>query len=73
MAQARGRYLGMDLELISASEAKKLFPSWRRNTLSVRSTIRSRVMVIPYGVTHAYAKSAQLVARRSSGTHGSLI
>src|ERR1700753_3159947 len=26
MAKARGRYLGMDLELISVSEAKKLFP-----------------------------------------------
>ena len=26
LAQAKGRYLGMDLELISVSEAKKMFP-----------------------------------------------
>src|SRR5215510_5263680 len=26
MAQARGRYLGMDLEILSAAEAKKIYP-----------------------------------------------
>ena len=26
MAQARGRYLGMDMEIISAAEAKRIFP-----------------------------------------------
>ena len=26
MAQARGRYLGMELEIISAAEAKAMFP-----------------------------------------------
>ena len=26
MAQARGRYLGMDMEIISAAEAKRMFP-----------------------------------------------
>src|SRR6266705_3048282 len=30
MAKARGRYLGMDLEIISADEAAKLFPAMNK-------------------------------------------
>ncbi|MEA3183320.1 MAG: dimethylglycine dehydrogenase [Gammaproteobacteria bacterium] len=60
MAQARGRYLGMDLELISASEAKKLFPLMEEKHFigAIYDPIEGHVD--PYGVTHAYAKSAQL-------------
>jgi dimethylglycine dehydrogenase len=60
MAKARGRYLGMDLELISASEAKKLFPLMEEKHFlgAIYDPIEGHVD--PYGVTHAYAKSAQL-------------
>ena len=61
MAQARGRYLGMDLELISVAEAKKLFPLMDEKPFRRRAcTIPSRAIVDPYGVTHAYAKAAQI-------------
>ena len=44
MAQARGRYLGMDLELITPNEAaRRSSRSWIRSTSSGRCTTRSRV------------------------------
>jgi dimethylglycine dehydrogenase len=60
MTQARGRYLGMDLELISADEAAKLFPLMDKKHFvgAIYDPIEGHVD--PYGVTHAYAKSAQL-------------
>ncbi|MGH8138318.1 MAG: GcvT family protein [Steroidobacteraceae bacterium] len=60
MAKARGRYLGMDLELISADEAAKLFPLMDKRHFvgGIYDPIEGHVD--PYGVTHAYAKSAQL-------------
>ncbi len=60
MAVARGRYLGMDLELISASEAKKLHPLLEEKHFlgAIHDPIEGHVD--PYGVTHAYAKSAQI-------------
>jgi dimethylglycine dehydrogenase len=60
MAQARGRYLGMELELLSAAEAKKLYPlmDTRHFVGAMYDPIEGHVD--PYGVTHAYAKSAQL-------------
>jgi dimethylglycine dehydrogenase len=60
MAKARGRYLGMDLELISASEAKKLFPLMEEKHFlgAIYDPIEGHVD--PYGVTHAYAKAAQI-------------
>src|SRR5271157_1214320 len=60
MAKARGRYLGMDLELISVAEAKKLFPllDERHFVGAMYDPIEGHVD--PYGVTHAYAKSAQI-------------
>ena len=42
MAQARGRYLGMDLELITPKEAPESSRCWTRSTSSGRSTTRSR-------------------------------
>ena len=60
MARARGRYLGMELELISADEAAKLFPLMDKKHFlgAIYDPIEGHVD--PYGVTHAYAKSAQL-------------
>src|SRR6201996_8829406 len=60
MAKARGRYLGMDLEIISAAEAKKLFPLMEEKHFlgAIHDPIEGHVD--PYGVTHAYAKSAQI-------------
>src|ERR1700743_1209920 len=60
MAKARGRYLGMDLELISADEAAKLFPLMDKKHFlgAIYDPIEGHVD--PYGVTHAYAKSAQI-------------
>jgi dimethylglycine dehydrogenase len=60
MAKARGRYLGMDLELISASEAKKVFPLMEEKHFlgAIYDPIEGHVD--PYGVTHAYAKAAQI-------------
>ena len=60
MAKARGRYLGMDLEIISVAEAHKLFPLLdpRHFVGALYDPIEGHVD--PYGVTHAYAKSAQI-------------
>jgi dimethylglycine dehydrogenase len=60
MAKARGRYLGMDLEIISAAEAKKLFPLMEEKHFlgAIYDPIEGHVD--PYGVTHAYARSAQI-------------
>jgi dimethylglycine dehydrogenase len=60
MAVARGRYLGMDLQLISAAEAKQLYPLLDEKHFlgAIYDPIEGHVD--PYGVTHAYAKSAQL-------------
>jgi dimethylglycine dehydrogenase len=60
MAVARGRYLGMDLELLSVAEAKKLFPLLDEKHFlgAIYDPIEGHVD--PYGVTHAYAKSAQI-------------
>jgi dimethylglycine dehydrogenase len=60
MAVARGRYLGMDLEMISVDEAAKLFPLMEKKHFlgAIYDPIEGHVD--PYGVTHAYAKSAQI-------------
>ena len=60
MAKARGRYLGMDLELISVAEAKKLFPLLEERHFVGAMYDPIEGHVDPYGVTHAYAKSAQV-------------
>jgi dimethylglycine dehydrogenase len=60
MAQARGRYLGMDLQLLSVAEAKKIYPLLDEAHFvgAIYDPIEGHVD--PYGVTHAYARSAQL-------------
>ena len=60
MARARGRYLGMDLELISTAEAKKIFPLMDERYFVGALYDPIEGHVDPYGVTHAYAKSAQI-------------
>ena len=60
MTQARGRYLGMELELLSVAETLKLYPLMDPAHFvgAIYDPIEGHVD--PYGVTHAYAKSAQL-------------
>jgi dimethylglycine dehydrogenase len=60
MAKARGRYLGMELELISVDEAQRLFPMMdKRHFLgALYDPIEGHVD--PWGVTNAYVKSAQI-------------
>ena len=60
MAQARGRYLGMDLDIISVSEAKKIFPFMDEKHFVGALFDPVEGHVDPYGVTHAYAKAAQI-------------
>jgi dimethylglycine dehydrogenase len=60
MAKARGRYLGMDLEIISVDEAAKLFPLMEKKHFKGAMYDPIEGHVDPYGVTHAYAKSAQI-------------
>src|ERR1700726_3812493 len=60
MAKARGRYLGMELELISADEAARLFPLMDKRHFVGALLDPIEGHVDPYGVTHAYAKAAQI-------------
>ena len=60
MAQARGRYLGMQLDIISVDEAAKLFPLMDKKHFVGAMYDPIEGHVDPYGVTHAYAKSAQI-------------
>ena len=57
---AKGRYLGMQTELISAKEAAELMPLLdpRHFTGALFDPIEGHVD--PYGVTHAYVKAARL-------------
>src|ERR1700683_4630994 len=60
MGQARGRYLGMDLQILSGGGAKKIYPLLYGAHFvgAIYDPIEGHVD--PYGVTHAYARSAQL-------------
>src|SRR3954447_4736539 len=60
MAVARGRYLGMDLELISSKEAQALFPLLDPQYFVGALYDPVEGHVDPTGVTRAYVKSAQL-------------
>jgi dimethylglycine dehydrogenase len=60
MAKARGRYLGMELEIISVDEAAKLFPLMDKRHFKGAMYDPIEGHVDPYGVTLAYAKSAQV-------------
>jgi len=60
MAKARGRYLGMELEIISVDEAARLFPLMNKEHFVGALYDPIEGHVDPYGVTHAYAKAAQI-------------
>ncbi len=59
MAHARGRYLGMDTEIISAAEAKELMPLMDESYFVGAMWDPIEGHLDPYGTTHAYAKSAR--------------
>jgi dimethylglycine dehydrogenase len=59
MAQARGRYLGMHLEMLSMKEAKELNPLMEEKYFVGALYDEDEGSVDPYGVTHAYAICAR--------------
>ncbi len=59
MAHARGRYLGMETELISAKEAHEMVPFLDPDHFVGAMWDRHEGHVDPSGVTHAYAECAQ--------------
>jgi len=59
MAHARGRYLDMETELISAAEAKALMPLLEEEHFVGAMYDAHEGHVDPSGVTHAYAKAAR--------------
>ena len=59
MAQARGRYLGMELEIISAKEAKEYFPLLEEKYFVGALYDPVEGHVDPTGVTNAYAICAR--------------
>lgn len=60
MAHARGRYLGMETELLSVAEAKELIPLIDEECFVGAMYDPHEGHVDPAGVTHAYAKAARL-------------
>jgi dimethylglycine dehydrogenase len=60
MAVARGRYLGMELEMITPSEARDIFPVMDPRYFVGALYDRVEGHVDPTGVTLAYVKCAQL-------------
>ncbi|HVS76733.1 MAG TPA: FAD-dependent oxidoreductase [Steroidobacteraceae bacterium] len=60
MAQARGRYLGMELEMLAVDEAARRFPLLDKRHFVGAMFDPVEGHVDPYGVTHAYARSAQI-------------
>jgi dimethylglycine dehydrogenase len=59
MAHARGRYLGMETELVSAAEAKRLMPLLDERYFVGGLYDPFEGHVDPSGVTYAYAKAAR--------------
>ena len=59
MAQARGRYLGMHMEMLSMNEAKALNPLLEEKYFVGALYDEDEGSVDPYGVTHAYAICAK--------------
>ncbi len=59
-AHARGRYLGMKTEIISASEAKALMPLIDEKYFEGALWDEVEGHLDPSGTTHAYAKSARI-------------
>ncbi|MBM3601722.1 MAG: FAD-dependent oxidoreductase [Alphaproteobacteria bacterium] len=60
MVQARGRYLGMELDMMSVDEAQKLFPLMDKKHFVGALYDPIEGHVDPSGVTNAYAKAARI-------------
>ena len=60
MAQARGRYMGMDLEIVTPQDAKKLFPILDDTQFIGGLWDPIEGHLDPSGTTHAYAKCARM-------------
>src|SRR6266849_2946099 len=60
MAHARARYLGLETELLSAKEAKKLLPLIEEKYFVGAMLDAADGNLDPYGTTHAYAKAAKM-------------
>ena len=69
MAQARGRYLGMDLEIISTAEAKAMFPLLEEQYFVGALFDPVEGHLDPSGVTNAYAICARQARRRGQPPH----
>ena len=65
MAHARSRYLGLDTSLLSAAEAKKLFPLLEERYFVGAMYDAADGNLDPAGTTHAYAKSSPRSAGRA--------
>ncbi|RWM88450.1 MAG: FAD-dependent oxidoreductase [Mesorhizobium sp.] len=59
LAHAKGRYLGMDTELITPSEAKAMFPLMDETNFVGAMWDPVEGHLDPSGTTHAYAKAAK--------------
>ncbi len=64
MAHAQGRYLGMETELITPSEASAMFPLMDERHFVGALWDPVEGHLDPSGTTHAYAKSARILGRR---------
>jgi dimethylglycine dehydrogenase len=62
---AKGRYLGMETELITPSEAKAMFPLMDESNFVGALWDPVEGHLDPSGTTHAYAKARAISARRS--------
>ncbi|HLY57431.1 MAG TPA: FAD-dependent oxidoreductase [Stellaceae bacterium] len=60
MAHARGRYLGLETELLTPSEAKKLLPLIEEQYFVGAMLDVADGNLDPAGTTHAYAKAARI-------------
>jgi dimethylglycine dehydrogenase len=60
MAHARGRYLGMQTEIIDIAEAKRMLPLIDEKYFVGAMWDPIEGHLDPYGTTHAYAKSARM-------------
>ncbi|MEM9732018.1 MAG: FAD-dependent oxidoreductase [Pseudomonadota bacterium] len=60
MSHARGKYLGMDTEIISTKEAKELLPLLEEQYFVGAMWDGVEGHLDPYGTTNAYAKSAKI-------------
>jgi dimethylglycine dehydrogenase len=60
MMRSRGRYLGLDMEMVSVDEAARRFPLMDKRHFigALYNTLEGHVD--PSGVTHAYAKAARV-------------